>query len=253
MTQAVLAQAYALAKCESRQRDQGTTFGFAWTLLNPFLNWLILFLLFADWARGTQQHYSLYLLIGLVYWGAFGRMTQTLLSVYSRRRFLASNVPLEPSVLYIASFCSILLPFLVENVIILFICALLGTFSLQSLWALTAASGLLCMLAFPVGILLSTINVFFRDTAHLWSMTLRLGFFLTPIFLPKSFIAERTGEALVTSNPMAGILDVARIAIAPAANIDLSALAVVGVGIVLASATAALLLRKVRHRLVESI
>ena len=44
------------------------------------------------------------------------------------------------------------------------------------------------LFCFGVSLILSTLNVFFRDTAFLWSVALTMLNFLTPIFYPESII-----------------------------------------------------------------
>lgn len=205
-----LEQIIALGNCERKLRDQSTILGFGWTLLNPLLNWLVLYMVFAPWVQSDRQSYSFYLLIGLVYWNAFNTITSTVLSAYDRRRFLAWNVPLSPLSLFGASFYSVLYVFLIENIIVVFLLGVAGSLHIHALWTLPLAFILLSLLGLFCGMLLAILNTFIRDTAHLWSIVLRLGFFLTPVFLPHSFLLERPGWEILNLNPMVGVLSIAR-------------------------------------------
>ncbi|MCJ0438704.1 ABC transporter permease, partial [Clostridioides difficile] len=57
------------------------------------------------------------------------------------------------------------------------------------------------MFAVGLGLILSTMMVFFRDIAHLYSVITLLWMYLTPIFYPVSILKEKTTLALIL-NPM---------------------------------------------------
>ena len=47
---------------------QSSVLGFAWSLLNPLLMMLVLYLVFNNVFKNNQDHFALYLLIGIVSW-----------------------------------------------------------------------------------------------------------------------------------------------------------------------------------------
>ncbi|HQN30938.1 MAG TPA: ABC transporter permease [Methanothrix soehngenii] len=47
---------------------QSSVLGFAWSLLNPLLMMLVLYLVFSNVFNANQDNFALYLLIGIVSW-----------------------------------------------------------------------------------------------------------------------------------------------------------------------------------------
>ncbi|MBN8551163.1 MAG: ABC transporter permease [Deltaproteobacteria bacterium] len=253
MTKVKIQPIIELARCESLLRDQGTILGFGWTLLNPIVNWLVLFTMFAPWASAIQSEYSLYLLVGLVYWNFFSQATGALLTAFDRRRFLALNIAIPPFSFLLSAFVAIFKPFLVENAVLIALLAVLGRLSIEALWAVPTAVGLTAGLALIAGILLSVLNSFLRDAGHLWALLLRMGFFVTPVFLPREFISQRAGGYLLTLNPLVGCLDSARIMIATSTPTSLSSLPCTLLSICVLTILTPPLFKKFQSRLIEAI
>ena len=62
------------------------------------------------------------------------------------------------------------------------------------------------VLVFGIALCLSSLNVYYKDVAQLWDLTLQAGFFLCPIIYSTSLIPRRY-VFLYSLNPMAGILE----------------------------------------------
>jgi len=62
------------------------------------------------------------------------------------------------------------------------------------------------VLAVGLGLLVGTLNVFFRDVGHIVGITLQFWFWLTPVIYPLSILPPRFQELAGTLNPMASIM-----------------------------------------------
>src|SRR5690606_33285569 len=62
------------------------------------------------------------------------------------------------------------------------------------------------MLAIGLGLLLATLNVFFRDIGHVTGVILQFAFWFTPIVYPSSIVPEWARE-LLAFNPMFGVIE----------------------------------------------
>jgi lipopolysaccharide transport system permease protein len=47
---------------------QSSVLGFAWSMLNPLLLMLVLYFVFANVFKATQDHFALFMLIGIISW-----------------------------------------------------------------------------------------------------------------------------------------------------------------------------------------
>lgn len=195
---------------EMKLEEQGTILGFIWILLYPFLMLLILYMLFSKRLGKGIEHYEIYLLIGILHWEFFSKATsKSLKSLISKRQILL-NTYLPKTVLILSSISGVFISFLFELIILGGFLVVSGVgFSEKALFfPFIVLIELLLIIA--VSLVLSCLNVYFRDIAYFWNVLLRIGFFLTPIFyqIPK-FISEEKRWAYLL-NPMTQIIIFAR-------------------------------------------
>jgi ABC-2 type transport system permease protein len=65
---------------------------------------------------------------------------------------------------------------------------------------------LVALFAVGIALLLASVNVYFRDTAYLWTIITQLWFFATPIVYPPSILDDRVSDEarrLLALNPFA--------------------------------------------------
>lgn len=113
-------------------------------------------------------------------------------------------------------------------------------------------------LCLGLALLLSTANVFFRDTEHVFGMVMMAWFFMTPVLYPVTLVTERFAarpvlQALYFLNPMAGIISGYRRCLLGAADVPWSA---VWPSVLVAWALAAIglaVFRRVQYRFAEEL
>ena len=54
-----------------KTKYSSSVLGFAWSMLNPLLMMLVLYFVFSNVFKMTQEHFALYILIGLTGWRFF--------------------------------------------------------------------------------------------------------------------------------------------------------------------------------------
>lgn len=85
-------------------------------------------------------------------------------------------------------------------------------------------TGLLFAFSFGIGIVLSAINVKYRDVKHAIPFMIQIWMFLTPVIYPATAIPQRF-RWLLALNPLSGIIEAFRGTVAPSASFDTSSLA----------------------------
>ena len=65
------------------------------------------------------------------------------------------------------------------------------------------------LLIIGVSLILSSVNVYYRDFSQVWDIFLQAGFFLCPIFYSESVIPSRI-QVVYSLNPMARLIESAR-------------------------------------------
>jgi len=84
-------------------------------------------------------------------------------------------------------------------------------------------TGLLFAFSFGVGVVLSAINVKYRDVKHAIPFMIQIWMFLTRVIYPTNAIPSRF-RWILTLNPLSGIIDAFRATVAPSASFDTSSL-----------------------------
>ena len=165
--------------------------GFLWSILHP-LFYLLIFIAVFSAAFPQIPHYTLYVLSGLIFWIYFSGSCSQLSFVFIKHAQLikSQNIPIhiysiaEQSSEFI-SFLIGLLPF----IILMFFFGLHA--SLTLIWVIPVII-VFSIFTYSTGIILGSLNVFFRDVSILWNTLNPALFYLSPIafsyeILPKKY------------------------------------------------------------------
>lgn len=187
-------------------RYRNSVLGFLWTFLEPLLMLSVLYFVFTNIIKSDIENYPLYLLLGLIIWYMFSRATTMGLSslldrssiiqkVYFRREIIVVSSCLTAFIMMSFEFAA----FAVFAVVLQFIpplTAILLPFLLIDLF----------ILSLGISLLLSVLNVYFRDIRFIWQVLLQAGFFLSPIIYRLDMFPDNIKKVLEL-NPMVPILD----------------------------------------------
>lgn len=186
-----------------RLRYHSSILGYLWTLIEPLLLASAYYVVFVILRGYAEVRYPLWVLTGILTWSMFTKTTRFGVNSLVKNAGLIQQVYFPRAVLLFAN-CGtnfvitalsmfVLIPFIflydiTPNWRIIFV--LFGIFM----------SG---VFAVSLGLLLSPINVRYRDIDHLIGFVLRIGFFLSPIMYTMEFIPEKYHWWYLIVNPMA--------------------------------------------------
>jgi lipopolysaccharide transport system permease protein len=193
-----------IASIKARYRK--TWAGFLWVILNPILMFGVQSLVFKKFLRLEMPNYYLFLLGGLLPWIFFSSTVQMGTPLFVSQSHLLRSFKINPLIIlasqvldnfinFIASFIIILVPFLIS-----------AEKSFPPLILLPLALFPLLMGAVFSTMILSTMNVFFRDINFIIGFIFSLLFFLTPIFYPIEYVPEEY-RPLIMANPIIHFID----------------------------------------------
>lgn len=201
-----------LVATDFKLRYQGSTIGYAWSLLRPLLLFLILYLVFVEFLRLGRdiEHFPVYLLLGIVLWSFFSEMTSQSLSSIVARGDLIRKIRIPRWIIVLSSSVSALIN-LGLNLIVVGVFMIINGVDL-SYAALWFPLILLQIYIFAVGIslFLSAAYVKYRDVSHIWEVVLQAAFYVTPILYPLSLITNLALQKVLLLNPMAQTIQDAR-------------------------------------------
>ena len=181
-------------------RYKNSILGVLWSLLNPLLMTLVFTVVFTLMIPSQIEDYPVFFMCGYLPWTFLSSsLTSATGSIVSNSN-LIKKVYFPREILPLADVLSNLIHFLVA-LIVLF--ALIFAFQRD----LTAAVLMLPLIMitqimFVTGLsfLLSTANVFYRDTQHILTVVMQAWFFLTPIFYPITVLPDAANILGLTVN-----------------------------------------------------
>lgn len=189
-----------------------TILGFFWSLINPLLMLLTLFIVFSILIDLGIPHYQLFLLLGIVIWNFFSESTtNSMISVLSKRE-LIKKVYFPRVIIVLASCFTSLISFIL-NLGMFFIFMLV--FKVRLGWSALAFTILLLelfLLVVGLSLALSALYVRYRDMLYVWQALLQVGFWISPIIYSVWMIPEVYAKWYML-NPIARIINDSRDAI----------------------------------------
>ena len=206
-----------LVKTDFLLRYQGSFLGIAWSVLKPLMLFCVMYVVFVKFLRfsdGTET-FPLVLLLGISLWNFFTEATTLGLCSMTTRGDLLRKINFPKYIIVISATINALICLAINLGVVVAACILSGVqFTANVLW-LPLNLLQLYALALAVALLLSTLNVYFRDAQHIWEVFLQGLFYATPIIYPLSMV----GDKLASVAPGVGLLVEKLMLLNPAAQV----------------------------------
>ena len=202
-----------LVVTDFKLRYQGSVLGYAWSILKPLFLFAIMYVVFGILVKlGSIEHYSVYLLLGIVLWTFFAEATNQGLSSIVSRGDVIRKISFPKYIIVLSTTISALVN-LTLNLLIVGIFMLINGVSLQfSALMFPVYIVEIYILALGLAFLLSALNVKFRDTSHIWEIIMQAAFYATPIIYPMAVVIDKSEAAakFLLMNPIAQAIQGAR-------------------------------------------
>lgn len=183
--------------------------GFAWSMLNPLLMMIILYLIFSNFYRNTQENFVIYLLIGILSWRFFSIVTTSSLEAIVKRESLVKKIYIPREILTLSTVISGLISSFLEFLVLIPLLIVLGVGIHPTIILFPAVLLLFFFIIYGLSLILSSLYVYFRDLNQIWGVVIQLGFFLSPIMYEISLVPERL-QFLYNLNPVTAIINMNR-------------------------------------------
>ncbi|MCX8061929.1 MAG: ABC transporter permease [Anaerolineales bacterium] len=195
-----------------KTRYKRSVLGVVWTLLNPLLNTLVLTIVFSQIFRFNLPNYAVYILSGLLFWNFFAQSTMDAMDTLVWGSSLLKRIYIPRTIFAVAVVGNGLINYLLALIPLGIIMLILRHPFTLNLLALPLAILILAMFTLGIGLLLSTLAVFFVDLVYIFNVLLLVWFYLTPIIYPLSIIPERF-LPFFRLNPLLYLLQIFRLII----------------------------------------
>ncbi len=201
-----------LVKRDLSVRYKRSVLGLLWTMINPLLTSLVLWMVFvhifkAKLADGSQ--FAPYVLAGVLLMTFFNQAFMQATESIASGMGIIQKVYVRPHAFAIASAISNSVNFILGLFALVVVTFMVGEGI--SLAAPLTVLVIFCMLSLTIGLSLMTAILFIRfdDSKNIIAIVLQLLFYLTPVFYPKD-ILNGPVELIVSINPLSSYLDIFR-------------------------------------------
>jgi homopolymeric O-antigen transport system permease protein len=180
-----------LVSSDLKVKYQSSVLGFAWSMLNPLLMMLVLYAVFNNIFRFEQEHFALYLLIGIIAWRFLANGTMTAMSSIVGKPSLVTKIFIPREVLTFSMAMSAFISSILEFAVLIPLLLILGVSLSFTVLLFPVIHILFFIMVYGVSLVLASLYVYYRDLNQIWDILLQVGFYLAPIIYPLSLVPEK--------------------------------------------------------------
>jgi ABC-type polysaccharide/polyol phosphate export permease len=211
---------------ELRGKYKRSVLGWSWSLLNPLANMAIYSLVFGvllaiDPPVGEPSglhNFPAFLLCGLLAWNFFSGSVNGSMMALLGNAGIIKKVYFPRQILVYSTILALDTTFLLELAVLAAFLLIIGNMVLPWLPIALLLVVLVTVFSMGVGLMVSVLNVYFRDMQYLVNIGLQVWFYLTPIVYPLSVVEDRQSKeilgvsilTLYKLNPMVGFVEAFR-------------------------------------------
>ncbi|WP_371808809.1 ABC transporter permease [Adlercreutzia sp. ZJ473] len=175
--------------------------GVLWSVLNPLLMMIVLSAVFSYVFKFQIEHFPIYLILGNTLFQLMSDSTSSAMGSIVYSASLLKKIRIEKMVFPLESVMFALVNFAISLIAVVLV--MLFFRIAPTVNALLLPLLLLYMMVFcsGLGLLLSSLAVFFRDIMHLWGVVITAWTYATPLFYPFEILAPWM-QSLMQFNPM---------------------------------------------------
>ncbi len=182
--------------------------GIAWTMLNPLGTTVILAFVFSQ-VFGARGPYAVYVLSGLLPWTFFAQSTSACMVGLIAGGSLIRKIYLPRTVFSISAILTALINLGLSLVPLLIVMLLYGLSPQPSLLFLPLSTLCLAMFALGIGLILSSIAIYFPDVREMYQIILTAWLYLSPVIYTEDFLPPKY-VWVVHLNPMYYLIKIFR-------------------------------------------
>lgn len=204
-----------LVKRDFQGRYAGSALGFFWSFVHPL--WLLVLYSFvfgavlevAPGGQARTESFALFLFAGLLPWTAIHEGILRGTTAITDNSQLVKKLAFPSELLVVAVVAAALLHEAIALAVFAVVLAAMGHLAPASLGWLLLAVPIQAALTLGIGLLLASVNVFFRDVAQVLGLLLNGWFFLTPIVYPLEWVPAAI-RPVIEANPLTALVAVYR-------------------------------------------
>lgn len=187
---------------ELKVRYKSSILGYLWSIANPLLFAMIYYFIFKLVMRVQIPNYTIFLITGLFPWQWFASSTSNSLFAFIANAQIIKKTVFPRTVIPLSNVMMEFLHFLCTiPVIVVFLLIYDMRPNISWVWGIPLIALAQMIFTFGLSLMLSTLNLFFRDLERFITLGLMLMFYCTPILYSLELIPEQY-RPFVEGNPL---------------------------------------------------
>jgi lipopolysaccharide transport system permease protein len=241
-----------LTVSDLKVKYQSSVLGFAWSLLNPLLMMLVLYLVFSNVFKANQDYFALYLLIGIVSWRFLANGTSSSMMAIVGKSSLVTKIYIPRQVLVLSTVLSSFISSLLEFLVLFVLIVIFGVKLSPNILLFPFIYVIYFVLVYGMSLALAALYVYYRDLNQIWEVLLQLGFFLAPVVYPLTTVpAEYLNIYML--NPVTNIMQIYRDILLYAQTPSLASIVFAMISATISLAAGAAIFKRLERRFAEEI
>lgn len=177
-------------------------------MLNPLLMMLVLYFVFSGIFH-SQENFVLYLLTGILTWRFFANGTTAAMFSIVGKPSLVTKIFIPREILTLSTALSCFISSILEFLVLIPLLIILGAGISATILFVPLLHLMYFLLVYGVSLILASLYVYYRDLNQIWDIVLQVGFFLSPIVYPLSYIPAKY-EFFYMLNPITRLITMYR-------------------------------------------
>lgn len=213
---------WVLAWKDLKVRYKQTAIGALWAIFQPLFSMFVFTIFFGSIAKipSGELPYSLFVLVGLVFWTYFSSILNTASISMVENESLIKKVYFPRIILPSSKVLVCFVDFLIAFVMLIFISLALGYMPHINILLVVPIGIIIATIgAIGIGLLLSAINVKYRDVRFALPFFIQMMIFFTPVIYPTNIVRPEFTK-IMALNPMTAVIESVRNSIAGSNNIN---------------------------------
>lgn len=181
--------------------------GIIWTLLEPLLTMIVLTVVFGTLFGNTDRTFPVYILTGRLLFTFFSQATTGALKAIQNNSAMIKKVYVPKYLYPLANVLFNFVIFLLSLIVLVVVSLVLGVHPTWRIIMAIIPLTTLLLFSFGVGMILSTVGVYFRDMEYLWSVATMLFMYSCAIFYYPERILNSRFAWILKYNPLYRIIE----------------------------------------------
>ena len=200
---------WEFVKKDIKLKYRNSFLGILWSMLNPLLVMIVLTFIFSNLFKSKIPNFPVYCLSGRLIYDFFAQATNQSMNSITSKSSLIKKIYVPKYLYPLSRVISTFIIFLISLVPLIIIMIVTKVEFTKMTLVVLYPLACLFVISLGIGLILSTINVFFRDMQHLYSVVLLVIMYASAIFYSADIINSKY-VSILNLNPIFPVIKVFR-------------------------------------------